>query len=409
MSGIINSVNINPTGTISQNKTIVKLNVSATAGSSIRISVKNAAGNYYKSSTKTFTSGFAQIKKTFNTTGNFNTSFVIPRVSSADSYVFNIIAVNSEFSSSASTNSKLYTTTITQVLDSVVDFALATNTSSKYTTFPSNITSTQSFLNQSDKSVDLNWTVTAVDSSAAGCLDILRQPTMQDFYVEAGSYTTGLASTAFSNVNEVHFTDTDGHALDGLKVGMKLSEINSVNKISDNLTITEINIKPDPALALSQIVLSGNTSWTGGHVFKFRSYGTDLISYTSGAVLEENTFSVTQEDHTVIVNGFVDNNTTVRLTTIQGIRGGSDKSIVTGPSVTGTTSAPDIYVNNISNYSNKDVVLTAAQTIQDKEVLTISGTATTADIALNLKISKYPTLLKTIYFDVDGILISQTT
>ena len=232
---------------------------------------------------------------------------------------------------------------------------------------------------------------------------------MQDFYVEAGSYTTGLASTAFSNVNEVHFTDTDGHALDGLKVGMKLSEINSVNKISDNLTITEINIKPDPALALSQIVLSGNTSWTGGHVFKFRSYGTDLISYTSGAVLEENTFSVTQEDHTVIVNGFVDNNTTVRLTTIQGIRGGSDKSIVTGPSVTGTTSAPDIYVNNISNYSNKDVVLTAAQTIQDKEVLTISGTATTADIALNLKISKYPTLLKTIYFDVDGILISQTT
>ena len=391
MKGIINDIFTTPrNGTIRKTKQNVSININATKDSSIRLTVKNAAGNYYNFTTKSFTSGFKQFKYDFLITGLFSKKIEIPSVSSNDTYTFEVIAVKSDISSNISTNPKYFSTTVSQIVDTVLTFSLATDTSGDFSTFPSSVTSTNPYLTNVHKKVDIDWTLTAQASVAASALSIARQPLIGDFYVETGNYT---ANGGGSNSTSLILT-----SVSGLKTGMKLSSIAGTYQ-SDLREILSINS------TTKTVTLSGNESWSDTNAIKFRAYGNELIESYSGALIESISLSASLEKITKIVNGTTSESTAVTLTDVTGIRADEESVVVTGPSIASSTS---VYVDEI-NFSGKVLTLSSAQSFKDREVLTFDGTAQTANLALDLIILKQPTSATTIYFDVDNIITSSTT
>ena len=351
MEGIIRNIRLTPSGNISKRSHSVKVIVSATENSSIRLFVKNAAGNYYNFTSNTFASGFSYFKYDFTSNHVLKKPVEIPSVSSNDTYTFEIIAVKSTIANS--TTPQGFSQTISQYVDSDAVFQLATDTSGDFSSFPSNVTSTNSPIVETNKRLSIDWTVTAQAAITGSALSIVRQPLIGDFYTQTSAYTAnGSGSSATSLVLD---------SVSGLHPGMKLSSIDGTYD-SNLRTITNVSG------STNTVTLSGSASWDNDEPIIFRVYGPELMGLHSGVRIQPETLSVTLKPTIKVVNGTTSSSTDVVLTDVTGIRTGEGITLVTSPSIVSDT---NVSVASIVSFAGKEIRLSSAQSFKHKEVLTL--------------------------------------
>tara|TARA_R100000808_G_C2146929_1_gene154840 strand:- start:1537 stop:2736 length:1200 start_codon:yes stop_codon:yes gene_type:complete len=399
MKAIINSIHLTPRRVRKTTRNI-GLQINAMKNSAVRIMLEDTTNNkWYNFTDKVFQANADSLKHKFTSDGIFTKEMVLPTVSSDTDYTVEVIAINSDISSSASNNPKLFTKTISQLVDTTVTIAAQTDTSGDYITgdtWPTSVQVTSPAIGITNKTVSIDWTVKAVASVSASALTIVRQPGLNDFYVETGNYTADGSGTSSTSLTLT--------SVSGLHVGMQLSHVAGTYQ-SELRTITNVNG------ITKTVTLSGNETWSDTNNIKFRGYGGDLMYLHSGIDIEDELLSVTTEDITKVVNGATGTraggsaSTDVTLVDCLGLKA-SDTVTVTSPNIESST---PVYLDSIVNFSSKIIRLSSAQSFADKEVLTFSGSAQTANIKLNLVLKKQPAQNTNIYFDVDNVLTSATS
>lgn len=392
MKGTIRKIFINPSGNIRKTTRDITINVEATKNSSIRLIFKSTTDSeYYNFDTGSFAAAFDSIKHKFTSTSTFTQSIKIPTVVRDTSYTLEVIAINADINSSISSNPKLFSKTFTQVLDTTITFTPSTDTTGDFSGIGSSVTSTAQIIGDRPRKFSIDWTATAVASDSANALSIVKQPDIGDFYTETDNYVANGAGTGATSLILT--------SVSGLFVGMKLSSVEGTYQ-SALRVITAING------STKTVTLSGAETWGDEEDIKFRAYGPDLMQLQSGILIEPKLLTVTISGMEKIVHGTTSSSTDVILGDILGIKTGTDVSVVTGPSIVPASPSDLVYVASIVSYGDKNIRLNTAQSFKDKEVLTFSGTAQTADISLDIEILKQPTSTTIVYFDVDNILIS---
>jgi len=354
--------------------------------------------------------------KTIDESGSYTGTIEFPAVSDDDQYQIILYAegiYDTAIDKTLSINNIYILPVLYQYNDTTVTFSLSSgSSSSSYNTLPSAVTSVGISssvigLNINPKKLSISWPLTLSESQFI----IARQLLDTDFQFT----TTKITKTAGSSSKILELKDVSGLSMGmavsgtGIASGSVIVAINKgfidTNKSSDLQDVYSI------PLALNTnadgIVTAGNS--TGGTVTidKDSAFVVDrVLTFTGkGSISSESfnntSFEITNAvltiDPVVTTLDAAASTTTIPLTSTDGIKA-ADTVLMTGIGVTSTSPHVDTVNNGVS------VVVSAAQTIENGQTITFTGSSRSATITANVKVLEYGTDDITLTLALDNIL-----
>ena len=355
--------------------------------------------------------------KTIDETGVYTGSIEFPAITDDDVYSITLLAETAEdtaLDAYLSNNNVYILPNIHKYHDTTVTFSLSSaGSSGSYNTLPDNVTSTGPSSSISSntigfKKVSILWNVTLSTSQFV----IARQPLASDFQLT----TTKTSRAAGSSTTLVEVTD-----LTGLSIGMGVagtgiasgSVITAItpgyldsNKSSD---LEDFYVIPK-AINTDENGVQTISDDTGGTITIDKSSSFDAsitLTFTGKGTVASETFNKTSfkfENLSLTINPVVtttdavaSSSTTIPLTSTNGIKA-AETVLMTGIGVTATSPHVDTVNAGVS------VVVSAAQTIENGQTMTFTGSSRAATITANVNVLEFGTDDITLTLALDNIL-----
>ena len=344
-------------------------------------------------------------------------SIEFPAITDDDVYSITLLAETAEdtaLDTYLSNNNVYILPNIHKYHDTTVTFSLSSaGSSGSYNTLPDNVTSTGPSSSISSntigfKRVSILWNVTLSTSQFV----IARQPLASDFQLT----TTKTSRAAGSSTTLVEVTD-----LTGLSIGMGVagtgiasgSVITAItpgyldsNKSSD---LEDFYVIPK-AINTDENGVQTISDDTGGTITIDKSSSFDAsitLTFTGKGTVASETFNKTSfkfENLSLTINPVVtttdavaSSSTTIPLTSTNGIKA-AETVLMTGIGVTATSPHVDTVNAGVS------VVVSAAQTIENGQTMTFTGSSRAATITANVNVLEFGTDDITLTLALDNIL-----
>ena len=431
----ITQFNIDTTN-ISQHGEARSFNILGQSGAGFFLTIKNEDGSYYNFETRSFQTSETYLQQTIVGT-EFSSIVSFPPVSDADRYDFFLLAdvsLDSEHdnyieardidgsisvNNSYGSNSNLVKKVIYQTLDQVLTIdPIANSSASGFTSFTD--TTDTVTVNYQGSTPVTPFTIT-VTSANGNAFSLARQPVANDFYSKTLLRTVG--SSVASNLSEdlkVWELDNVADIAEGMTVSGTNITANTFVKTSE-VTITPPATPRDPnptivTFVQPAVVRRGpititrdgttnivTTSFTGNVCFnvaqgsgladdtdvQFFAWGPNQLKTMNGWDISITDLKAEITKPTTTTTSAVSSSTSVPITSARGIMDGGVSSVsslnidstVTDPTVT------TIGSYNESSAQTATLTLSAAQTLEDGEVLTFDNAGQTVTITGNIKVN----------------------
>jgi len=143
------------------------------------------------------------------------------------------------------------------------------------------------------------------------------------------------------------------------------------------------------------IVISNASSWASGITLTFTSGINDIEDF-NGTVLDVSNLALTIDPVVTTTDSAVSNSTTIPITSTDGVKASSN-TIISGVGITG---AP--HVDAVS--AGVNVTASAAQTIENGQTITFTGSSRNATVTADIKVLQYGQDDLTLTLALDNIL-----
>lgn len=351
--------------------------------------------------------------KTIGNSGVYNGIIDFPAASD-DKYTVVLQAetyLKTKFDESLSLNAVYHAAEITQFADTTVTFAVAsTGSDSTYNTYPSNITAVGSSTSVTNKKfaqpISFSKTVTLGSSQFV----IARQPVINDFYFTTTKDTFSAGSGKILELKDVS----------GLSLGMAVSGTG----IAANSTITDIKLgykDENKSVATKAVYIipkdidlvdgiqsiadskggtitlsEDTTSQAVDRTITFKGFGNGGSRDFNNTMFTVKNFNLTIAPVVTTTDAAVSSSATIPITSTNGIKA-VDTVIMSGIGVVGTP-----HVDAVS--AGVNITSSAAQTIEDGQTVTFTGSSRSATITADIEIEKYGKDDITLTLELDNIL-----
>jgi len=357
------------------------------------------------------------LPKTINNNGQYTGSIQFPAIEDDDVYSIALYAesVDETFLGLKFEDKTTYILpNIHKYLDTTVTFSLVSaGSNSVYNDYPSNVTAKgfSSLLLQDNNlfnTVAISWNVTLGSSQFI----IARQPVITDFQFA----TTSTSKTAGSSTKTVEVADITGLSKNmgvsgtGIASGSVIVNIIPGYIDSNNSSdIEDIYIIPKKVITdLNGVQTVGDDPGGTVTIDKSSSYNADVtLTFTGKGSVDSKAFNntifsvqdllLTIDPVITTTDAAVANSATIPITSTDGIKA-ADTVLITGIGITNTLP----HVAAVSNGVN--VTASAAQTIENGQTLTFTGSSRSATITANVKVLKFGKDNITLTLALDNIL-----
>tara|TARA_R110001599_G_scaffold211951_1_gene409478 strand:+ start:132 stop:1424 length:1293 start_codon:yes stop_codon:yes gene_type:complete len=357
------------------------------------------------------------LPKTINNNGEYTGVIQFPAITDDDVYSITLYAesVSDTFLDSNFEDKTTYILpNIHKYLDTTVTFSLVSaGSNSVYNDYPSDVTAKgfSSLLLQNNNisdTISISWNVTLGSSQFI----IARQPVITDFQFT----TTSTSKTAGSSTKIVEVTDITGLSKNmgvsgtGIASGSVITDIvagyidtNNSSDIEDiyivpKKVITDLNgvqtVGDDPG---GTVTIDKASSYSAGITLTFTGKGSDSSKVFNNTVFSVQNFLLTIEPVVTTTDAAVSNSATIPITSTNGIKA-VDTVLITGIGV--TNASP--HVDAIS--SGVNVTASSAQTIENGQTLTFTGSSRSATITADVNVLKFGKDDITLTLALDNIL-----
>ena len=183
----------------------------------------------------------------------------------------------------------------------------------------------------------------------------------------------------------------------GFKNYNKSSDLQEVYEIPKTTSTNEngtVNVIDGNA---GTIVISNSSSWASGQTLTFTGKGSINSQHFNNTIFNIENFSLTIDPVVTTTDAVVSNSTTIPITSTDGIKA-VDTVLMSGVGV--TSSLP--HVDAVSNGVN--VTVSAAQTIENGQTVTFTGSSRSAKITADLTVLEYGTDDITLTLALDNLL-----
>ena len=357
------------------------------------------------------------LPKTINNNGEYVGVIQFPAITDDDVYSITLYAesVSDTFLDSNFEDKTTYVLpNIHKYLDTTVTFSLVSaGSNSVYNDYPSNVTAKgfSSLLLQDNNlfnTVAISWNVTLGSSQFV----IARQPVITDFQFT----TTSTSKTAGSSTKIVEVADITGLSKNmgvsgtGIASGSVITDIvagyidtNNSSDIEDiyiipKKVITDLNgvqkVGDDPG---GTVTIDKASSYNAGITLTFTGKGSDSSKVFNNTIFSLQNLLLTIDPVVTTTDAAVSNSTTIPITSTNGIKA-ADTVLITGIGI--TNASP--HVDAIS--SGVNVTASAAQTIENGQTLTFTGSSRSATITADVNVLKFGKDDITLTLALDNIL-----
>ena len=357
------------------------------------------------------------LPKTINNNGEYVGVIQFPAIADDDVYSITLYAesVSDTFLDSNFEDKTTYVLpNIHKYLDTTVTFSLVSaGSNSVYNDYPSNVTAKgfSSLLLQDNNlfnTVAISWNVTLGSSQFV----IARQPVITDFQFT----TTSTSKTAGSSTKIVEVADITGLSKNmgvsgtGIASGSVITDIvagyidtNNSSDIEDiyiipKKVITDLNgvqkVGDDPG---GTVTIDKASSYNAGITLTFTGKGSDSSKVFNNTIFSLQNLLLTIDPVVTTTDAAVSNSTTIPITSTNGIKA-ADTVLITGIGI--TNASP--HVDAIS--SGVNVTASAAQTIENGQTLTFTGSSRSATITADVNVLKFGKDDITLTLALDNIL-----
>ena len=366
-------------------------------GAMFGLQVGDGTGKFYDFKTRAFTSAFTSQNRLNITmsSGGYDSSILFPADADGQTYtifLFSSPHYNSELGGFSS-DKVLYTTTISQLADTVITFAPSSANTNNYTSGSlasgMNVTSTASPITTTENPVTINWKVANATTDSHGFGLILdRAPVDGDWYFQTTEViSSNPAGDGVSN-NKVIVAD-----LTNIATGMELVYHKGTTAPSAATFITAIDIET------KTITFTTSQSFENTETMTFKASGSSAIEKATGAIIDFSTASTYKPQLIKTVRAAVSSSTTV---TLDGTYGVGKGATVTGVGFSNASSNPVVSVSASSGSGS--MLMTVAQTLTAGTKLYITPNLQTLGINPTPVVSRGPTSSVTINLNLDNFI-----
>ena len=354
--------------------------------------------------------------KTLDESGSYTGSIQFPAITDDDHYYITLYAVNDTVLDTVLSTNKVYILPkIYKYKDTTITFSLASAASSgSYNTLPSNVTVTGV-----SSSVDgaiptpitksINWPVTLSTSQFV----IAKQPDFTDFNFTTTAVTTSASDTTgetlYIEIDDISdLSQRMAVTGTGIAVGNVIKAIipgyknyNKSSDLEDVYTIPKIKSTNAEGVETTSdspggtIVIGNSSTWNSGVTLTFLGTIGNLETF-NGARIELSNLTVTIDPVTTVTDAAVSNSTTIPIASTDGIKA------VEGVTFSGIGVVGTPHVDSIS--AGVNITASAAQTIEDGQTITFTGSSRSATITADVKVLQYGQDDITITLALDNIL-----
>ena len=353
--------------------------------------------------------------KKIDSSGVYNGVINFPAISGSDEKYTVVLQaetyLKTEFDKSLSLNAVYHAAEISQFIDTTVSFGVASSGSSgTYTANPPAVSYTATGPSTSVTSQKFTQPISFSRTVSLGSSQfvIARQPVINDF-----SFTTTKDTFSAGSGKILELKDVSG-----LSLGMAVSGTG----IAANSTITDINlgykdenksvatksvytIPKDINVDTKSIVNSkggtitlseDTTSQAVDRTITFKGFGSSGSNAFNNTVFTIKNFNLTIAPVVTTTDAAVSSSATIPITSTDGIKA-VDTVIMSGIGVVGTP-----HVDAIS--AGVNITSSAAQTIEDGQTVTFTGSSRSATITADIEVEKYGKDNITLTLELDNIL-----
>lgn len=357
--------------------------------------------------------------KTINNSGVYNGTISFPVVTGDDKYTVILQAetyLNTKFEENISLNAVYHAAEIYQYLDTTVSFAVA-STGTTYANENSDAEAAERYKVVGPSTsvtnagfnapITLSWAVSISSSQFV----IARQPVVDDFYFTTTKDTFSASADGAGTVLELKDISglSTGMAVsgDGIAGGCTIVQIKKGYKDENKSVATkavytipkDINVVSKTIIDSKggTVVLSAaTTSQVVDRTITFKGFGSGGSSEFNNTRFSISNFNLTIAPVVTTTDVAVDDDATITITSTNGIKA-VDTVIMSGIGVVGTP-----HVDSIS--SGVSVEASAAQTIENGQTITFTGSSRNATITADIVVEKYGKDNLTLTLELDNIL-----
>ena len=397
--------------------------VTGDPGATFTLVVTNEDGNFYNfpentnpdidtAPAPTFSSTPVNLKNAIiGANGTYQGVIVFPSVTDDDQYDISIIAIghyDTILSDNLGGGHQYFLPRISRFLDTTVTFSLSSaGSSGTYNTLPSNYTSTgiDSSINivRGSTKFSIAWDVSLSSSDFV----IARQPIDTDF-----EFTTTKDTLTSSTGTVLELKD-----ISGLSIGMAVSGtgigsgavINSITPgfkdINNSTPSNDVYVVPlvpnDEQTDLQPssggtVVLSVSSTFVADRTLTFTGKGSKASKRFNNTDYKVTNFALTIDDVVTTTDAAVSNSTTIPITSTNGIKA-AEGTTMSGIGIVGTP-----HVDAVS--AGVNVTASAAQTIENGQTITFTGSSRNATITGDVEIISHGDSNITLTLALDNIL-----
>ena len=347
------------------------------------------------------------LKKTL-TNGEYSGSINFPKVTDDDEYTIILEAdggSDTYFLENLSTSNAYHYDTIPQIIDTTLTFSLSsTGSDGTYNTYPSNYTSTGLSSKISRKEFNTSFSISWAVSLGSSQFVIARQPVINDFYFT----TTKDTLTAASSSTRLELKDIKGLSIGmgvtGTGIASNSTIVSIFNGYKDENKSTPLNhVYTMPLTAEGDttvpgtVIINNSSTFVADRTITFKGYGANGADKFNSTNFQINNFKLVIDPVVTTTDAAVDNSTTIPIASTDGIKV-ADTVLMTGIGV--TSSSP--HVDAVS--SGVNITASSAQTIEDGQTVTFTGSSRTATITGDVVVQTFGEDNLTLTLELDNIL-----
>ena len=336
-----------------------------------------------------------------DSTGVYSSTITFPAVTDDDNYVLTVHPeMHYETLTSIGNGGSYIFANIQQFINTAITLDLVSaDSDSTYNNYPGHYTvsglDSRVKASPSQSVQEIDWTVTLGSSD----MILVRQPLANDFFFTTAKRT----KTAGTDSTSLELQD-----ISGLSIGMVVSGTG----IASGATITAINkgfynankstdVFPFYDVGVSEIggtvTLSAASTLVADRSLTFTGYGSLAAKKFNETSYTVSDFKLVLADVVTTTDAAVSNSTTIPITSTNGIKA-AETTLIKGIGV--LTASP--HVDAVS--SGVNVTASTAQTIENGQTLTFTGSSRSATITGKVTVTSYGSNNLTLKLDLDKIL-----
>jgi len=355
-------------------------------GASFILQIVTSSNLFYNFKTRTFAAGFSSKNalKAKISGGEYSGTIKFP--TNGDGLTYTIILMANP-STDTVLNKNVIQKSIPQVANVTVTLSPLTANTNNYNSMPTSITSTASSALSYSTELNIPWKVSNVKNDSYGFgLRLIRQPVENDWVFQSTQTVDGTISSSTTVVLD---------DVSDLAVGTTITGV-SAGSLSGTPTIQSINA------GTKTLTLSSAQSFNDGITLTFHAIGFKAIKRAIGLSMSFISSKATADALTKTVRTTSSSSTNVDLLGTYGVAGGNHLTIL-GEGVDNATATT---VGSISSASVTagTMVVSRAQTLKAGTKLYLSGSTQIVETSNRLKINRYPSSNRTIYFLLDNFI-----